>query len=133
MVSLLTAEQTDSLRLSDFDRVLSCQLERGLHRFRSATGEEHRAASKAWSREGQDFLGKLLGDWCDELGAVNEFQLLRLLSHASGNLLVSVSDEVDGGTTGEVEVSMPAGINDEDAFATNCNGIVLVPGTPEQG
>ena len=57
------------------------------------------------------------GDGCRELAGVDELKLGSLLGHSPSDFRDTVSDEIDGGRTGEIEVGIAVRVEDVDAFA----------------
>ena len=86
-----------------------------------------------FSGEGEQFLGVLFGDRSRELAGVDELQLRGLLGHGGGNFGHAVSDEVDGGGAGEIEIPVAVGVPDVDAFAAHGRGEILAEGSAENG
>ncbi len=131
VIALLAAEDLVAGGLSDFDLILACQLQRGLNRFRSAAGEVDSAAAKMFSGKSEQFFGIFFGERSGELAGVDEFEFRGLLGHRGGDFRDAMSDEVDGGGAGEIEILVALSVPHVDPLAANGGGEVFAEGTPE--
>ena len=133
MIALLAAEDLVAGRLSDFDLILAGELQRGLDGFRASGGEVDGTVAEILSGEGEKFSGILFGDRGGELAGVDEFKLGGLLGHGGGNFGDAVSDEVDGGGAGEIEIAVAGGVPEVNTLATDGGGESLAEGSAEDG
>jgi hypothetical protein len=84
-----------------------------------------------FSRERKQLLGILFGYRSCELASVDELEFRSLLGHGRGNFQHAVSDEVDRGGTGEIEILFAIGVPDVDALAAHGHGKIFTEGPAE--
>ena len=120
MIALVATQDLMSLRLSNFDLILTSEFQRGLDRFRTARREVDGAISEVIASESQQLLRILLCYNGRELAGVNELQLRSLLSHRLRDFGDAMADEIHGGGAGEIHTAITVRVPNVNAFASYC-------------
>src|SRR5579862_1089687 len=99
-----------SASLADFDLILAGELKSGLYGLRATAGEVHGAIAEMVAGKSQQFLSVLFCDGSGELAGVDELKLRGLLGHSGRNLRHTMSDEIHGCRTSQVQIAIAVGV-----------------------
>jgi len=133
VVALLAAEDLVAIGLADLDLVLTREFEGGFNGLGSAACEVNSAAAEVGTSEGEQFFRVLFGHRRCELAGVDKLKVRCLFRHSRGDFADAVSDEVDGGGAGEVEVAIAGRIPEVYAFPAHGGREVFEEGAAKNG
>src|SRR5579863_1858934 len=111
--------------LTDFDLILAGELKSGLYGLRATAGEVHGAVAEVVAGEGKQFLCVFLGDGSGELAGVDELKLRGLLGHSGRNLRHTMSDEINGCRTSQVQITIAVGVPQVHSLSADGGGKFL--------
>ncbi len=120
VVALAARDELRALRLARLDPVLARQLERGLHRFRTARDEIH--AAHVLRPAGDQAIGQLLGHFGGEERGVGIGAAVDLAVHGRNHVRVAMAQRRHGRAAAGVEVGLAGAVAQHDAGAANRRG-----------
>ncbi len=115
VIAGLTADHGDAGRLSDRERVLASELDRGLRRLGAAGDEE--GAIEAGPGELADQIGESDVGLALEEPGIGEGDVLGLRVHGLEHAAIAVAEITDDGTGRGVEIATPRHVPEIDALA----------------
>ena len=120
MIALTARDEMPSLRLPDLDKILACEFECRLDRFRTSGDEIH--MRHAGGSVGNQLVGKRFGDGRRKEAGVGVRNAIDLLVHGAHNIRMPVAQAGHSGSAGGVDELASCSIDDVDPVPSDRKG-----------